>query len=136
MADFLTFISEQWLLVSVLVVLLYVFMFTEKQKGGKSVSLHEATRMINADTAVFVDIREKADYSAGHIVDALNLPFNQVKDKASELDKVKDKTLILVDKMGQHAGSVGRELRGKGFEVVRLDGGMGEWTAQNLPVVR
>ncbi len=136
MADFLTFMSEQWLLVSLLVVLLYVFMFTEKQKGGKSISLHEATRLINSGEAVFIDVREKSDYSAGHIVDAISMPFAQVKDKASDLNKYKEKKLILVDKAGQHAGSVGRELRTQGFDVVRLDGGMAEWSAQNLPVIR
>ncbi len=136
MADFLTFVSEQWLLVSLLLVLLYTFMYTEKQKGGKTVSIHEATRMINAGNAVFVDVREKSDYSAGHIVDALHLPFNQAKEKHSQLSGVKEKTLILVDKMGQHAGAVGRELRTHGYSVVRLDGGMAEWTGQNLPVIR
>jgi rhodanese-related sulfurtransferase len=52
------------------------------------------------------------------------------------LEPHKSKTLILVDKMGQHAGAAGRLLKAEGFTVNRLEGGMTEWQNQNLPLVK
>jgi len=44
---------------------------------------------------------------------------------------------VLVCKMGQSAGAAGRKLRTDGFlDVRRLSGGMTEWNASNLPVVK
>ena len=104
---FFQFVSEQWVLVSVLLVLVYVYVFTEKAKGGKGLSIHMATQMINRDEAVIVDVREAADFKQGHIADALNIPFNKVNDKL-RADQVQNKNAVLVDKMGQHAGLAGR----------------------------
>ena len=134
--DFLVFASEQWLLVSVLLALIYVFMWREKVKGGKSLSFHEATRLINSDQGVLVDVRDVAEFNAGHIVDAINIPHAKLLDRVNELETHKAKLIILADKMGQHVGNAGRALREKGFEVRRLEGGMAEWSNQNLPVVK
>ena len=58
-----------------------------------------------------------------------------IAERAVELDKYKDKIIILADKLGQHAGHVGQVLTKRGMNVRRLNGGMSEWAAQNLPVV-
>lgn len=134
--DFFTFVSEQWILVSILIVLLYAYIWTEKTKGGPTVTIHSATRVINSGEAVVVDLREAKEFKAGHIVDALNIPHNKLKDQLTQLESHKAKTLILVDKMGQHAGTAGRMLRTEGFTVNRLEGGMTEWQNQNLPLVK
>jgi len=134
--DFFTFVSEQWILVSILIVLLYAYIWTEKTKGGPTVSIHSATRVINNGEAVVVDLREAKEFKAGHIVDAMNIPHNKLKDQLTQLASHKEKTLILVDKMGQHAGTAGRMLRTEGFTVNRLEGGMTEWQNQNLPLVK
>lgn len=133
---FLAFISEQWMLVSVLAVLAYAYAWTEKQKGGVTVSHHQLTRLVNDGNAVIVDLRDAAEFKAGHIVDALNIPHAKLNDRTSELTSHQAKTIVLVDKMGHHAGGAGRALKAKGFEVNRLEGGMTDWQANNLPVVK
>jgi len=85
---------------------------------------------------VVVDVRESAEFGKGHIVDALNLPYAKLKDRATELENHKAKQIIVVDKMGQHAGASGKILRDLGFDVVRLQGGITEWSGQNLPLVK
>jgi rhodanese-related sulfurtransferase len=130
------FASEQWLLVSLLFALVIAYFWTEGRKGGATLSIHSATRLINKGEAVVVDLREAKEYQAGHIVDALSIPHNKLAEQLPLLDSHKDKTLILVDKMGQHAGAAGRLLKTKGFTVSRLQGGISEWQAQNLPLVK
>jgi rhodanese-related sulfurtransferase len=134
--NFFVFISQEWLLVSMLLVLIYVYAWRERIKNGRPISPHEVTRLLNSDAAVLVDVRDAADFKAGHIVGAINIPHAKAASQLDALEGSRDKIIILADKMGQHAGSVGRLLGGKGFEVRRLGGGIMEWQAQSLPLVK
>ncbi|MGB0360991.1 MAG: rhodanese-like domain-containing protein, partial [Endozoicomonas sp.] len=123
--------------VGALAVLIIALIITEKRKGGQSISSAELTRLVNKEFGVVLDVREKADYAKGHIVNAINIPFAKIKGHTGELDKYRDKIIIVVDAMGQHSGSVGKELKAAGFtQVVRLSGGMNTWTSDSLPVVK
>ena len=131
--DFFIFASEQWFLLSIFLLLVYAFIWRESSKGGKSISYHELTRLINSDAALVVDVREAKEFSSGHISGAINIPAVKVKERISELESKKDKLVVIVDKMGQHSGSIGRDLSRQGFSINRLSGGMTEWTAEKLP---
>jgi Rhodanese-related sulfurtransferase len=127
---------EEWLLCSLLAAVVVAFLILESRRGGTTVTHHQATRLINDGKAVLIDLRDSKEYKAGHIVDAINIPYASLNTRLDELEKHKSKQLIVVDKMGQHAGAAGRVLREKGYTVLRLQGGMMEWTQQNLPVVK
>lgn len=135
MADLLVFVSEQWLLVSLLLALVYLFVLLEHFKAGKQLSVHEVTRLLNGDEAVLVDLRDAKDYQGGHIHGAINIPLNQLPARIDELQGARDKVVVLIDKLGHQAAAAGRQLRRAGFRVHRLRGGMAEWQAQSLPVV-
>jgi len=132
----LDFLIEEWLLSSLLAAIVVAFLILESRRGGVTVTHHQATRLINDGKAILVDLRDSKEYKTGHIVDAINIPYSSINTRFVELEKHKAKQLIVVDKMGQHAGAAGRILREKGFTVVRLQGGMIEWAQQNLPVVK
>lgn len=134
--EFFDFISEQWVLVSVFMVLIYLFAINERIKSGKPISPHVVTRMINADEAVLVDIRDAKDFKAGHIAGAINIPHLKLMDRLVELETHRDKAIIVADKVGQQSGAIGRKLQQKEFSVLRLAGGMMEWQNQKLPVVK
>ncbi|WP_461517380.1 rhodanese-like domain-containing protein [Porticoccus sp.] len=134
--DFFVFISEQWVLVSVLLVLIYLFAINERIKSGRPISVHAVTRMLNADEAVLLDVRDSKEFKAGHIAGAMNIPQTKLQDKMGELNPYQEKIIIIADKVGQQAGAVGRKLQQQGFKVFRLTGGMMEWQNQNLPVVK
>ncbi|MEH6467875.1 MAG: rhodanese-like domain-containing protein [Porticoccus sp.] len=134
--EFFVFVSEQWMLVSVLMVLVYLFAINERIKSGKPISSHVATRMLNAEEAVLLDIRDAKDFKAGHIAGAINIPHTKLQDRMVELETHRDKAIIVTDKAGQHTGAIGRRLQQKEFNVQRLTGGMMEWQNQKLPVVK
>lgn len=134
--DFFVFISEQWILVSVLLVLIYLFAINERIKSGRPISVHAVTRMLNAEEAVLLDVRDSKEFKAGHIAGALNIPNSKLQDKVGELEAHREQIIIVADKVGQQAGAVGRKLQQQGFKVFRLTGGMMEWKNQNLPVVK
>jgi len=83
-----------------------------------------------------LDVRPDKDFAAGHITGSVNIPYAALANRLPELEKHKDKTLIVVDAAGQHAGTVCRTLHQAGYKVGRLSGGIGGWRADSLPVVR
>ncbi|GAA6134666.1 rhodanese-like domain-containing protein [Oceaniserpentilla sp. 4NH20-0058] len=137
MAQFVEFVANNWILVSALLVLLTLLAWDSGQKAGPKVSTHEATRLINQNNAVVLDIRDKADFKAGHLVDSVHIPNSQVAERISDLEKHKSDPIIVVCKTGQTASAASKTLKDNGFaQVYRLSGGIMEWTNNNLPLVK
>jgi rhodanese-related sulfurtransferase len=136
LAQLIEFASNHYVLSGCFAFLLMLLIVTELRKGGKSLSSRELTALVNRDEAVVLDVRNQKDFSAGHIVDALNIPFDKLVSRIAELEKHKAKTIIVVDAMGQHAGSVARDLKKAGYIAAKLGGGIASWRGDNLPVVK
>ncbi len=133
---FFQFLLQEWILTSLLLVLAAVYFFRERIKSGVPVSNNELTALVNSDKAVILDIRPSAEFKAGHLVDAVNIPYERITADLATLEKYKSKTIIIVDKIGQYAGIAGRQLAKEWFDVRRLSGGISEWQNQNLPLVK
>lgn len=137
MESIIVFLGQQWMLVGALLSCVLLLVFHDSKRSGAAVSPQAAVNLINQQDAVVIDLRDAKEYKAGHIVDALNIPFASIDSRMGELDTHKEKPLILVCKMGQHSGGVGKKLAGKGFTGVRrMSGGMMEWQSQQLPLVK
>ncbi len=131
------FVVEHWILSSSFAALLVALFLLEKHRSGRSVSPQQATLLLNKEEAIIVDVRDKKDYSEGRIKGSLHIPVAGLKDRVSELDKYKDKTIVVVDKAGQHSGIAGKTLKAAGFEhVCRMTGGISEWKNSSLPLVK
>ncbi len=137
MQRFLEFIGNHPFLVGTFVLLLALFVRNETRRGGRSVSPQQLVDLVNREGAVVVDIRERKEFQAGHIVDAVNIPNASLEGRLDELKKFRERPIVVACKMGQSSGAAGTLLRKQGFEnVSRLAGGMVEWRNQNLPVVK
>lgn len=124
------------MLTSLLAVLIIAYSLRERIKSGVPVSNNELTKLVNSDKAVVLDIRPSAEYKLGHLVDSINIPYDRITAELGTLEKYKSKTIIIVDKLGQYAGTAGRQLAKQGYDVRRLSGGISEWQNQNLPLVK
>lgn len=134
---FLEFVVQQWILVAALVAVAGLLVFHESRKSGPSLSPQEAINLVNNKDGLFLDMREAKDFKKGHIVDALNIPFARLTARIGELEKHRERPIVLVCKMGQHSGAAARQLQQQGFEqVYKMRGGMMEWQSQQLPVVK
>ena len=131
------FVVNHYILVSLFVAFLLAILFLESRRGGAKVSAQAAVNLINKDEAVVVDIRDRKEFGEGRITGSVNIPLNSLKSRAAELNKFKDKQIIVADKMGQHSAMAVKQLNAEGFtNVVRLNGGISDWKASNLPLVK
>lgn len=137
MEQIIDFIVANPVLVLVFAFFLLGLLITESRKGGQSLSPQQATQLVNGQNGVLVDIRKKDEFKAGHIAGAVNIEYANFSNKLSELEKHKDKPIIVVCKTGTTAGAAGAILRKSGFtQVNKLSGGILEWQAQKLPLVK
>ncbi len=136
MALFFEFLAQQWILVAALLAVAVMLFMHETRKAGTSLSPQKAINLVNAEGGVFVDLRDTADFRAGHIVDAMHIPASKLMNNTGLLQNYRDKPVVLVCKMGQSAGPVGKKLNADGFQKVNImTGGMMEWKNLQLPLV-
>ncbi|GAA3974382.1 rhodanese-like domain-containing protein [Allohahella marinimesophila] len=137
MSQFIEFVTNNWILCSVFVGLLIALLFTEKKRSGKTLTPQQTVMLLNRDQGVVVDVRDKKDIAKGVITGSHHIPYSALKDRAPELKKFGEKTIVVVDKMGQHSGSAVKLLKTAGYtNVVRMGGGVVEWQSANLPLVQ
>jgi rhodanese-related sulfurtransferase len=95
----------------------------------------EAVQLINRRDAIVLDVREKADYAAGHIPNARNIPFSELSNRLRELEKFKTRPIVVNCQSGMRSAKACGALKKFGFnEVFTLRGGLGGWVEASLPV--
>ncbi|NND69040.1 MAG: rhodanese-like domain-containing protein [Halioglobus sp.] len=136
MALFFEFLEQEFLLVGALLAVIVMLVLHESRRSGPSVTPQQAINLVNGEDGLFLDLRDAGDYKQGHIVGAVNIPATKIADRMAELEKYRDKPIILVCKMGQQAGAAGKQLKAANYEkVYKMTGGMMEWSNLQLPTV-
>lgn len=134
----LEFAGNNALLVTALMVSFFVLIFSElrrKASGLIDIEATEAIRLINND-AVVLDLRSADSFGRGHIVNARNIPSDELDARIESLDQFKSKPVIAVCDSGISSRRAVNALRQKGLEsVYSLRGGMTGWSQAGLPVV-
>jgi len=95
----------------------------------------EAVQLINRQDAQVVDVRESGEFSSGHIPNARHIPAGQITERTKELEKFKDKPIVLVCASGNRSTTAAGALKKAGFaQVYSLGGGMGAWQQAGMPM--
>lgn len=111
--------------------------FTIARDGAKLVEHSDAVLMVKRDKGVFVDLRGAADFARGRIAQARHIPAADIKTRASEIERFREKPVVLVCENGSQSKRRARELADLGFKQVRaMRGGMAAWTDAQLPVFK
>lgn len=135
------FIASHWILVTAFVSLLIVLFVTEVLSRGLSgkncLTPLQATRLINSEMAVVIDIRDAHAYSKGHITNAIHISSAELDKDIKHLEQYKNQPLIIVCAIGKKSRYLVNKLRKQGYgKVYILMGGMSAWGSSNMPVVK
>lgn len=138
MDQIIAFLGQEWQLTSafaVLSVALVLVLWRERAAGASRVDPQQATRLMNKEQALVIDLRDNNAFSQGHIVGAKNIPHTRLSQEIADLAKYKSKPVILICDLGRNSASSGTLMRKQGFEkVVMLSGGIQAWRAAGLPL--
>lgn len=115
---------EKMLPTVLVVALVLVVGYFMLMKGG-DVSSADARQLVQAG-ARLVDVRTPGEFAAGHIAGAINIPVQELANRAHELQP-KDATVVVYCRSGQRSGSAARMLKSAGFARVHDLGPMSRW---------
>jgi rhodanese-related sulfurtransferase len=132
------FILHNWYLFAGLAVVMFLLVagpISQAAYGIKLANPTQAVLLMNHNAAVVVDVCEASEFNAGHIPNAVNLPLSQLKGRERDLDKHKDKPIIVTCRSGNRSMKAAVLLRKHGLPTVyNLAGGLLAWEKDNLPV--
>lgn len=108
----------------------------ELSKGtGNNLSPAQATLKINREEAVVVDVRESNEWTNGHIPNARHIALGQLEKRLHEIEKFKDRPVIVCCASGNRSANACKQLQKAGFsQVFNLAGGVTAWGEANLPL--
>ncbi len=131
------FLQDNWMLVALALIsgaMLAWSFVGAKLSGVEQADTLKATRLFN-DDALVLDVREDKEYAAGHIPKAKHIPLGQLAGRLGELDKFKDKPILVTCRSGNRSAHACRMLKKAGFATVyNQAGGILAWERANLPV--
>ncbi len=134
------FVIHNWYLFAALFVIIFLLVIgplTQRFYKIKDANAAQAVQLLNREGGVVVDVCEPNEFKNGHIPNAINLPLPKLNEHLREIDKYKDKPVIVTCRTGNRSVKGAVLLRKHGFPVVyNLAGGLLAWEKDNLPVER
>ncbi|MGX7148174.1 rhodanese-like domain-containing protein [Enterococcus ureasiticus] len=89
---------------------------------GNSISTTELQQMLNSKPVV-IDVREKAEFTTGHIPSAKNIPLG----KMSSYQLKENKPVYVICQSGMRSRQAVKKLKAKGIDAINVKGGMSAW---------
>ena len=131
------FVIHNWYLFVALVVVLFLLVaapLNQAIHGVRSVPVSQAVRMVNHDSALIIDVREPDEFRSGHIPNAINIPLGSLRSRMGEIEKFRDRPLVISCRTSQRSAKAAMTLRRHDFRSVHiLAGGILAWQSENLP---
>lgn len=115
--------------------MLFWSMFGNRIRGIREVNCPTALQLINHKNALVLDVRDDSEYQAGHILNSISISFGKLKDRVGEMEKHKERPIIVVCHSGSRSAAACAMLGKLGFaQAYNLAGGISNWQKANLPL--
>jgi rhodanese-related sulfurtransferase len=110
-------------------------LFGNRFRGIKEVDIAAALQLINHKNAAILDVREQSEYDTGHVLNSKLIPLGKLKERMGEMEKYKDRPILVVCRSGNRSGTACFLLGKQGFtQAYNLAGGVQAWQKSNLPL--
>lgn len=127
------FMGNHPFLFAILAALIVLFFVFEGQRNGRKISPQSLGILVKAKNAMLIDLRDAKDFREGHVSGSRNIPYSQISSHIEEL-KTSDRPLVFICNLGQVAGTALQQVGHA--DSYRLDGGINNWKAQGLPLIK
>ena len=105
--------------------------------GVANVSATEAVMLMSRSKPLILDVRDATEFAAGHIQGAKNIPMAELAGRIKEIEKFKDKPVLVHCQRGMRAKSACSILRAQQFsQLHNLQGGLDTWVEAKLPLIK
>lgn len=97
----------------------------------------QAQARIEAKQITVIDVRTPAEYSAGHVPGAINIPYDVIGKRLADIPTAKDKPVLLYCHSGRRAAKAEAALTQAGYsQLYHLKGDMMGWVENKRPIAK
>lgn len=105
--------------------------------GVPQISATEAVLLMNRAKLLVLDVRDEAEFAEGHIQGAKHIPLAQLATRIKEIEKFKNKPVLVHCQRGMRARTACTVLKAQQFtQLHQLQEGFDGWIKAKLPVAK
>lgn len=138
MQQYIEFGTNHWDLFLALLIIILMLSGTNlisAIRGINQIGPSDVTQLINHQGGIVIDVREDKEFADGHIINSLHMPMGKIQQRIPEIEKYKQKPIIVSCRSGARSNTVCGWLKKHGFEnVSNLKGGVMAWQSASLPL--
>ena len=108
---------------------------TDFDDASLDVTTEQAAEALADGAAQVIDVREQAEWDAGHIEGAIHVPLGEVMAGKEEGRIDRSKPVVVVCRSGNRSELATLMLQARGVEATNLEAGTEGWAAAGLPLV-
>lgn len=139
MSQIIEFIGNHPLLFVALFATLGMLVYTEYMRittANTALSPYDATQKMNGGESIFLDVRAESEFKKGHLLNARSMPVNKLEERLHEIEKFKEKDVVVYCDNGMQTSRAIAKLKKSGFtKLFSLAGGLAAWEKASLPTV-
>jgi rhodanese-related sulfurtransferase len=134
------FLGNNPLLTGALIAIIALLVYTDIQRLTRKYRVlppSEAVRVMNAEGALVLDVREDSEVGGGRIPGARHIPLALLKKRIGDIERFREVPVLVYCRSGARSAVAASQLVAAGFtDVTNLRGGMQAWQSAGLPVKR
>ena len=115
------------LLIGIVAISIIYFFTSQSSQGIPSISSASAQSLLDDEDYIFLDVRTLAEHENLSIPNTSVIPIEELANRVDELEKYKDKKIILYCRSGNRSGTGTMMLSELGYDAINLTGGMNQW---------
>ena len=105
--------------------------------GVTNVAATEAVMLMSRSKPLILDVRDATEFTTGHIQGAKNIPMAELAGRIKEIEKFKDKPVLVHCQKGMRAKGACSILKAQQFsQLNNLQGGLDAWVEAKLPLIK
>ena len=105
--------------------------------GVTNVAATEAVMLMSRGKPLILDVRDATEFATGHIQGAKNIPIAELVGRIKEIEKFKDKPVLVHCQKGMRAKGACSILKAQQFsQLNNLQGGLDAWVEAKLPLIK
>ena len=94
----------------------------------EQITAEEAKKIMDSNQDfIILDVREQDEFDAGHVPDAILLPYTEIESKAAEILPDKDKQILVYCRSGRRSKIASEALVKLGYTNIKEFGGIIDW---------
>jgi rhodanese-related sulfurtransferase len=117
-------------IVFAVIIAAYLFTLNGQNSSEKELTVQQVRGKAESDTnIVLIDVRTPSEFDGtlGHLSGSILIPLAELSSRVDEIEKYRDKEVIMICMSGYRSGRATDMLRELGFNAVNMAGGMRAW---------